>query len=83
MTRTFNSSAIPTLAFYEAAMAIGGKSWEKAGLVWYHALTGFPPSPGLKMASFAKRTRQLAATLFSGEPTVSQAIDAAWRKVGL
>ena len=29
------------------------------------------------MAAFAKRTRQLAAMLFSGEPAVSQAIDAA------
>lgn len=52
-----DSSGIPNLAFYEAAMAIGGKSWEKAGLVWYQALTGFPPSPGLKMTGFAKRTR--------------------------
>jgi Zn-dependent metalloprotease len=78
-----DSSGIPNLAFYLAAMEIGGRSWEKAGLIWYQALTGFPPSPGLKMAGFAKRTRQLAATLFSGEPAVSQAIDAAWRTVGL
>jgi len=78
-----DSSGIPNLAFYLAAMAIGGKSWEKAGLIWYQALTGFPPSPSLKMAGFAKRTRQLAATLFSGEPAVQQAVDSAWRKVGL
>lgn len=77
------TSGIPNLAFYEAAMAIGGKSWEKAGLIWYQALTGFPPNPGLKLAAFAKRTRQLAATLFSGDPTVAHAIDSAWRTVGL
>ena len=41
------------------------------------------PSPGLKMATFAKRTGQLAATLFSGEPAVLHSLDAAWRKAEL
>src|SRR5699024_10210420 len=35
------SSGIPNFAFYKAAMAIGGNSWDRAGRIWYQALTGF------------------------------------------
>jgi Zn-dependent metalloprotease len=78
-----DSSGIPNFAFYKAAMAIGGKSWEKAGKIWYQALTGFPPSPNMKMKVFANRTRSLAGTLFPAEPAVKTAIDKAWKAVGL
>ena len=77
------SSGIPNFAFYKAAMAIGGKSWLKAGKVWYQAVTGFPASPNLKMGAFANRTRTLAGTLFPAEPAVKAAVDKAWTAVGL
>ena len=77
------SSGIPNLAFYKAAKAIGGMSWKKAGQVWYHALNDFPPSPNMKMATFADRTRTLAASLFSGDPGVKTAVHKAWKAVGL
>jgi len=77
------SSGIPNLAFYKAAMAIGGKSWVKAGQIWYQALTGFAPSPNLKMSAFASRTRTLAGSLFPAEPAVKSAVDQAWTAVGL
>jgi Zn-dependent metalloprotease len=77
------SSGIPNFAFYKAAMAIGGKSWEKAGKIWYQALTGFSPSPTLKMSKFAKRTRDLAKSLFPSEPAVYAAVDNAWKAVGI
>jgi Zn-dependent metalloprotease len=77
------SSGIPNLAFYNAAAAIGGKSWEKAGRIWYQALTGFAPSPNMKMQVFADRTRKLAASLFPTEAAVKTAVDKAWTKVGL
>ena len=76
-----DSSGIPNLAFYKAAMAIGGKSWEKTGKVWYKALTGFPPSPNLTMKAFADRTRSAAGSLFN--PTIRSAVDQAWVAVGL
>lgn len=78
-----DSSGIPNLAFYKAATAIGGKSWERAGQVWYRALTGFTPDPNMSMKTFADRTRSLAASMFSAEPAVSTSIDAAWIAVGL
>ncbi len=77
------SSGIPSFAFYKAAMAIGGSSWTKVGRLWYAALTGFPPSPNLKMKAFANRTRSLAKTTFSGDLSVFTAVDTAWRAVGL
>lgn len=77
------SSGIPNLAFSRAAVAIGGRSWEKAGKVWYRALTGYTATPTLKMKAFATRTRTQAATLFPTEPAVAAAIDQAWKSVGL
>jgi Zn-dependent metalloprotease len=77
------SSGIPNFAFYKAAMAIGGKSWEKTGKVWYQALTGFAPSPNMKMSAFANRTRSLAGSLFPSEPAVKTAVNKAWTAVGL
>jgi Zn-dependent metalloprotease len=78
-----DSSGIPNFAFYKAAMAIGGRSWEKTGKIWYQALTGFAPSPNMKMKVFANRTRSLAGTLFPAEPAIKTAVDKAWKAVGL
>ena len=77
------SSGIPNLAFYKAAKAIGGKSWEKAGKIWYGALTGFAPQPNTKMRTFANRTRKLATSLFPKDPAVRTAVNNAWTAVGL
>jgi Zn-dependent metalloprotease len=77
------SSGIPNLAFFKAAMAIGGKSWEKAGKIWYQALSGIAPSPNMKMKVFADRTRNLAGTLFPADPSIKTAVDKAWKAVGL
>jgi Zn-dependent metalloprotease len=78
-----DASGFPNLAFYKAATAIGGKSWEKTGKIWYQALTGFAPSPNMKMSVFANRTRTLAGSLFPADPTIKAAVDAAWKAVGL
>jgi Zn-dependent metalloprotease len=77
------SSGIPNLAFYKAAMAIGDRSWATAGQIWYKALTGFAPSPAMSMKTFANRTRKLAKQMYSGKPTVADAVDKAWVAVGL
>jgi Zn-dependent metalloprotease len=76
------SSGIPNFAFYKAAMAVGGKSWEKVGRIWYQALTGFSASPNMKMKVFANRTRKLAS-MFPAELTIQTAVDNAWKNVGL
>jgi Zn-dependent metalloprotease len=77
------SSGPPNLAFYTACKALGGKSWEKIGQVWYHSLTAFGPTPDMGMKPFADRTRQVAHTLYSATPTVAAAVDQGWKHVGL
>jgi Zn-dependent metalloprotease len=76
-------SGIPNNAFYRAAMKIGGRSWEKAGKIWYRALSGYGPSPNLTMKKFADRTRTAAGQLFPAQPAVKTAVDKAWAEVGL
>lgn len=77
------SSGIPNLAFYVTAKAVGGHSWEKVGQIWYKALTGFGPSPNMKMKAFANRTRSVAAQLYPGNTAIAGAVDGGWKKVGL
>ena len=77
------SSGPPNLAFCKAAKTLGGHSWEKAGQIWYKALTGFGPSPNMTMAQFAARTRSLSSSMYANDPTVHAAVDSAWTSVGL
>ncbi len=76
------ASGIPNQAFYLAAMAVGGKSWDKVGKVWFKALAGHGPQPNSTMKQFANRTRTAAGQLFPG-PAVKKAVDDAWKAVGL
>ena len=77
------SSGIPNLAFYTAAMAARGNSWDKVGQIWYKSMTGFGPSPAMKMKTFANRTRAVAAQLYPGDPAIAGAVDGGWKKVEL
>jgi Zn-dependent metalloprotease len=77
------SSGIPNLAFTTICKAVGGNSWDKVGKIWYKSLTGFGPTPNMKMKAFANRTRSVAADLFAGDTAVANAVDAGWQKVGL
>lgn len=77
------SSGIPNFAFYKIAAAVGGKSWEKVGQVWYKAMTGFKPSPNMTMKTFANRTRKLAVSMYPADVALRNAVDAGWIAVGL
>ena len=77
------SSGPPNLAFCVACKAAGGKSWETVGQVWYRSLTGFGPSPNLKMKAFANRTRAVVAQLYPGNAALAAAVDGGWKHVGL
>lgn len=77
------SSGPPNLAFCTACKTFGGRSWERIGQVWYHSLTAFGPTPNMGMKQFADRTRQVAHTMFSGDPAVAAAVDQGWKHVGL
>jgi Zn-dependent metalloprotease len=77
------NSGIPNYAFYLAATTIGGHSWDKAGKVWYAALTSSNATGNMQMKAFAKLTRAAAQSLFAADPAVYSAVDRAWTDVGV
>lgn len=78
-----DSSGIPNFAFYNAALAIGGNSWEVAGKIWYKTLTEYGPAPNMTMKQFANHTRMLASSLYPSKTMIQDAVDYAWKRVGL
>jgi Zn-dependent metalloprotease len=75
------NSGIPNHAFYRAAIEIGGRSWEKAGRIWYRTLRALAPSSGF--GEMVERSLQEAAALFGGRSLEEKAVRGAWRAVGL
>jgi Zn-dependent metalloprotease len=78
-----DNSGIPNHAFYLAATTIGGHSWEKAGQVWYAALTSPKAQPSTGMQDFAALTRAAARSLFPSDTNVYRGVDDAWTRVGI
>lgn len=67
------NSGIPNHAFYLAATALGGATWEKAAKIWYRAL------PMLKSdASFEDAAQ---ATIEAAQSAERSAVQTAWKKV--
>lgn len=77
------NSGIPNHAFYLAASAVGGYSWERVGKVWYAALTGGQVTASTDFALFAQATVDAAGSLFGATDTTVAAIADAWREVGV
>jgi len=76
------NSGIPNHAFYLAAIAIGGFAWEKAGRIWYAALTE-RLRPNSDFAGAAKATETAAGEIFGSGGAEQKAVRDAWRRVGL
>ena len=70
------NSGIPNRAFYLAATAIGGDTWEGAGQIWYDALTGGRVTADTDFAGFA------AATIAAAGDH-ADAVGQAWSTVGV
>jgi len=77
------NSGIPNHAFYLAATAIGGRSWEQAGKVWYAALTSTKAHRLMTIKEFATLTRAAASSLFPGDADIYRGVDDAWTQVGI
>jgi len=77
------NSGIPNRAFYLVAAELGGFAWERAGLIWYRALTAGPLSPTADFAAFARATLAAAATEYGEESEEVAAVRAAWAGVGV
>jgi hypothetical protein len=77
------NSGIPNRAFALAALEIGGRSWEKAGQVWYDTLVNGQLSAQASFESFAQATVTSARRIFMNDPSVAEKVWAAWVEVGL
>ncbi|MBD1856497.1 M4 family metallopeptidase [Leptolyngbya boryana CZ1] len=76
------NSGIPNRAFYLVASALGGYAWEKAGKIWYIALTErLRTSSNFQDA--ARATATIASELYGIDSTEQQAVQNAWRTVGV
>ena len=73
------NSGIPNHAFYLAASGIGGYSWEKAGRIWYRALSLL--SSQASFVDAAKATVDAASALFGAGGPEAAAVTAAWTTV--
>lgn len=76
------NSGIPNHAFYVAATEIGGKSWEKAGQIWYIALRDKLTSNS-NFQDCANLTYQTAADLYGAGSLEQQAVQKGWSEVGI
>ncbi|MER5770119.1 M4 family metallopeptidase [Streptomyces sp. NPDC001985] len=74
------NSGIPNHAFYLLATELGGKSWERAGQIWFDTLTGGELSPDARFAEFARLTVEAARARY-GEGEEHQAVLKAWSTV--
>lgn len=76
------NSGIPNRAFFLVAEALGGFAWERAGLIWYDALTKLlRHDADFQAAAGATLT---AATLRFGDKSIEQqAVRKAWHAVGV
>lgn len=70
------NSGIPNRAFYSAATAIGGYTWEGAGRIWYRTLTDPRLRNDADFPTFAVLTVDNAGSQ-------KQAVSDAWAKVGV
>jgi Zn-dependent metalloprotease len=78
------NSGIPNHAFYLLATALGGNSWERAGLIWYQTLLNPLLTRAASFRSFARITLMVAEQLFPavGAPE-PPAVRQAWSQVGI
>ncbi|MEV0010263.1 M4 family metallopeptidase [Streptomyces sp. NPDC051840] len=76
------NSGIPNRAFYLLATALGGNAWERAGRIWFDALTGGELAQDASFTEFAKLTVAAARHRF-GEGDEAEAVLKAWSEVGV
>ncbi|RPH63285.1 MAG: peptidase M4 family protein [Chloroflexi bacterium] len=76
------NSGIPNRAFYVTALEIGGFAWNKAGLIWYKALTEKLIS-GSNFQEAADLTFATAGELYGVGSLEQNAVKTGWAEVGI
>jgi Zn-dependent metalloprotease len=76
------NSGIPNRAFFLTAAALGGFAWERAGRIWYRALTD-GLSPTIDFAGFSQATLDAAAAEYGENSEEVAAVRDGWVGVGV
>ena len=76
------NSGIPNHAFYVVTRELGGYAWEKAGVIWYKALTE-KLQTNSNFTDAANLTFQAATELFGSGSLEEQAVRTGWAEVGI
>ena len=76
------NSGIPNHAFYVTAIQIGGSAWEKAGQIWYKALTDKLQSTS-NFQDAANLTFAAAGELYGAGGLEQLAVQKGWSEVGI
>jgi Zn-dependent metalloprotease len=76
------NSGIPNHAFFLAATILGGYAWERAGKIWYAALTK-KLSATANFQDAADATFEAAGELFGAGKAEQTAVQQAWSGVGI
>ncbi|MET0297345.1 MAG: M4 family metallopeptidase [Microbacterium sp.] len=77
------NSGIPNHAFFLVATRLGGHAWDRAGLIWYRALTSGTLAPDADFATFAAATVRAAQAEYGEESEEVAAVLAGWAGVGV
>ena len=77
------NSGIPNFAFYRVAVRLGGNAWERAGLIWYRALTSSELSSNASFQDLVDLTAKLAEQQFGAGSDEHQAVIGGWADAGL
>ena len=76
------NSGIPNRAFYMTAKEIGGFAWERAGKIWYTALSD-KLQPTSTFQDAANITHQVAGELYGTDSKEQLAVRHGWQAVGI
>lgn len=76
------NSGIPNHAFYLAAIALGGNSWDVLGRIWYATATQRLNSDA-DFNDFARATTDIAGELYGNGGRVQNIVADAWSSVGI
>jgi Zn-dependent metalloprotease len=77
------NSGIPNFAFYVTSYNLGGFAWEKAGKIWYDAMTDNALQPTASFADFKKLTVKHANKIFGKGSLEAKAVKAGWKAAKL
>ncbi|MET9480447.1 M4 family metallopeptidase [Streptomyces sp. NPDC006638] len=77
------NSGIPNRAFCLLATQLGGKSWERAGQIWFDVLTGGDLEVDADFTDFARLTVAAAGARYGDGTAEHEAVVKAWAEVGV